>query len=198
MIGPRKNILCALYLIFTFAWNANASQFSDCTTIKECKDRIFQDQATLIKLQTSKFVPVYIDSKGLEWSKTLPSLYRNGCVGENDLYDTLKCTYRNDGRERQVEITDSDAAKACHKIGARLPTKEELNILYFDFLFKNYGEMFIKFGDTNIAFWSSSVNPDDPTQAFSIFFPSNVNDKIKPENRYHELPVRCVSSPTNR
>lgn len=138
-------------------------------------------------------------------------MYRNGCVDSTGTYDGSKCTYENgsDGF-RQVKVADSDAAKACSEIGARLPTKPEFESLIrrFDYTEHAYGpelthkgvtEMQNIFGDMWNAFWSSSVDATsgdyanffngDRGNGLNGFIGSGSNDN---GDRSFKAEVRCV------
>ena len=127
------------------------------------------------------FTTVYTDSNNkLSWSKKLPGTYSNGCVDANGQPDTSKCTFETlpDG-SHQVKVDDSNAAIACKKIGARLPTESEFESLIrnFDHREKRYGprltdkgiaDMQTVFGDMNYWFWSSSVSSYDSGVGYGL------------------------------
>lgn len=82
-----------------------------------------------------RFAPVYTDSSNnLFWTKALPGTFSNGCIDVNGKYDGRKCTLETDANgvpifvdgAWTVKVDDSDAARACRDIGARLPTKKEI------------------------------------------------------------------------
>lgn len=132
---------------------------------------IFIGSSSAIAQDATKFVAVYTDKlNGLSWSKALPDHYSNGCVASSGQYSSSKCTYDNVASgNRQVRVEDSEAAKACRNIGARLPTKEEFESLIRNFDYseehrsfpqltnKGNADMQAIFGDMDNYFWSSSV-----------------------------------------
>jgi hypothetical protein len=117
------------------------------------------------------FEPIYTDAANrLQWGKMLTGTYSNGCAGANGLYDYGKCTVEKgaDGN-LQVKVADSNAAKACRDMGARLPTKPEFESLIrqFDHFEKSDGPGLTESGVAGVkkvfgerlASWSSSATP---------------------------------------
>ena len=150
-----------------------------------------------------QFEVAYTDQSGLSWSTEIPGLYTNGCVDAYGYFDRGKCSFEtgSDG-SLQVKVDDSNAAKACRDIGARLPTKSE-----FESLIRDFGhteefnglrlteagrtDMHIKFGDGMINwFWSSSVSSIGPDNAFDL---NGNNGDVSNDDRTNYFSVRCVS-----
>lgn len=67
-----------------------------------------------------KFEVLYIDESGLEWSQNI-GLYQNGCAGQTKCRDVILGT------------SDSEAEKACVKIGGTLPDEADYNRLMTEF-----------------------------------------------------------------
>ncbi|MBK9322953.1 MAG: hypothetical protein IPM97_08420 [Bdellovibrionaceae bacterium] len=161
-----------------------------------------------------KFVPVYRDKKNnLSWSASLPGYYTNGCVNRHGDFDRAKCTFQAmaDGTY-QVKIDDSNAAKNCQIIGARLPTKFEYESLMRDFEYTELGNgelVLTNKGDDDMQaifretdeyayFWTSTPGT---TQTLAFFFSRGVwhntgrsEGSILEHLRYvNGISVRCVS-----
>lgn len=159
-----------------------------------------------------QFRSVYTDNiNKLSWSKALPGEYSNGCVNSDGRWDSSKCTLENGANGTlEVKLEDSNAAKACRNIGARLPTERE-----YDSLIQNFPHtkkqcfwdaaktcsrltpqgieyMQSVFGDMNNLFWSSSVDSKNPLVAFD--FDGREGDIYYAYRNINYKAVRCVSS----
>ncbi len=189
-------IVVLMSTISTYALDKKESNSRDQVALSE----VTADHSAK-EVQASKFITVYTDKlNGLSWSKALPGTYSNGCAS-NSAYDPLKCTFDVVGGSRQVRVEDSEAAKACREIGARLPTKEEFESLIRNFDIKQYSlgltdngvaQMQVIFGDMNNWFWSASVSSSIPDFAFA-FDGGLGNGGIGYGSRYENGAVRCVS-----
>ncbi len=146
---------------------------------------------------------VYKDKlNGLSWSRKLPGLFSNGCLDADKKYDERKCTQIVDASWNHfVDPKDSDAAKACSDLNARLPTEEEAISLIrnFDHIDSPFGprltgnglkEMYGIFTDAGY-FWTSSVVTADPVRAMYL---NSLRGRIENLGRYFvDGAVRCVS-----
>ena len=155
--------------------------------------------------------------KGVSWMSALPNkIFPNGCTDEQGIIAPEKCAYQQDQDGKpvkvdgypQVDLANSNAAKACAAIGARLPTQWEYQYLIESYtgLYTDSGSglgpvltsegiaaMQKEFGDMVPAsfanwFWTSSTYGIDKALIFSSHYGSTYM------NRYRDLQgwVRCV------
>lgn len=82
-----------------------------------------------------QFVAVYTDpSNKLAWSAGSVLQMGNGCENHEGYFDISQCSVSvNASGKRMVDPNDSNAAKECQKVGARLPTREEYKSLVKQF-----------------------------------------------------------------
>ncbi|MNJ91380.1 hypothetical protein D3C87_90310 [compost metagenome] len=117
-----------------------------------------------------QFLTAYVDQSGLSWSVALQGRFSNGCADAIGRYSESKCTFEIDANKNlQVKVDDSMAAKSCREIGARLPTKTEIESLIrnFDHTEMSSGPKLTELGrsdmqakfsdDIHSWIWSSSV-----------------------------------------
>lgn len=139
---------------------------------------------------------VYRDTQGVAWLQPLPDSYKNGCFTSGGRFDRDLCA-------KSIEAT-SPAAFACEKIGARLPTADNVRGLIRDFestatkddvrLTENgLRELRQTFGHNETAewYWTATVSEKDPEKAY-LFSLREGGLSSRVESRYVALPVRCV------
>lgn len=169
------------------------------------------------------FQPVFVDPyTGLTWGKTLAKKYSNGCTYFNRItkmqdLDYFKCHKDNellksssflDENGLKVIDKNSDAAKACQSIGARLPTEYELSRLLQNFDINSppekpwdtyYGSFRLEkeeieqmqkiFGDADgesVRYWTATVrrqigSPENSPTPINMFSNSAVTLSVSPE-----------------
>lgn len=151
--------------------------------------------------------PAYTDpSNNVRWLAELPETYTHGCF-EGGSPGGIRCTLSRT-RENLFEAVeeDSDAAKACRDIGARLPTQGEIISLLRNFdheeqrvnqyvtspvlTEKGFKEMEAKLGDMKHSYWSSSVINQDTGQNGYVLN----RTRLDVTYRYERQSVRCVLS----
>ena len=125
------------------------------------------------------------DPSGMIWSERLPDKFKNEGPFQNGI------------------VTDSEAVRACSKIGGRLPTREDYEKLrgYFELNEKDHmtrqgaSDFHRIFPDmvANTQFWSSSVSPDNSNHA-NVFFGFS-GTVLHYSDRNDVKDVLCVSGP---
>jgi len=152
-----------------------------------------------------QFESVYTDnSNKVSWGKTVSNIYTNGCADANGQQNNFYCTFDTlaDG-SHQVKVEDSYAAKACSEIGARLPTKQEIDSLVrnFDHTEESQGPKLTAKAHADIEkvlrhidgqlFWSSSVYTNNSELAYIY---DGTFGGVYKYGGYRKFPieVRCV------
>ena len=221
------NKLMALNLMLNVT-SAGANQ-ETCSLPLGCGAKIYSRDENPVA-EPGKFETIFTDNsngRNLRWSKLLPGphpgvpgRYSNGCAAPGSTRHTRDSqdlpNYKNcsviaglDGRE-QVDVNDSEAEKACQKVGGRLPTIAELDGLLNNFdhtdggslgpwltdggwfgmeqLFGNNVEMY--------NFWTSSIAQDwyfsgkFYNENLAYYFRFDGRSRAAREDR---IQVRCVS-----
>lgn len=149
----------------------------------------------------AQFNPVYTDPQtGLKWTSSLPGEFTNGDSCDLEI-SGCKAHPMPDGTD-QVDVTESDAAKECIKIGGRLPTLKEAQAMLNNFdhdreshfgphlSSKGLAHMNAIFGDGNrIGFWTSTLHPQSTFYGFNFEFQFG---EILQLPRIGKAAVRCV------
>jgi hypothetical protein len=150
------------------------------------------------------FQPVYTDRlDGIQWGAELPGTFTHGCF-QGGSPGGRHCTYTTVGYSVQAVVDDSDAARACKALGARLPTYFEIMSLIRNFDHKEVaqGERFAlpiitdqgfkdmekSLGDMKKYYWSSSVSSQDNGITSSVLKFGNLGFY----DRDLSASVRCV------
>lgn len=134
-------------------------------------------QSSHIKKTAETFVEVYRDTlNGLSWSSAPYATMTNGCATSANHEDNNLCTLVELDEQLYIKPKDSEAARYCSSMGARLPTKVEFESLIRNFEFteekkgpqltsKGRDDMKAIFNDTDglgefydLGFWSSFVH----------------------------------------
>ena len=158
---------------------------------------------------------IIFKDKKIGWTSKISGNLSNGCRDQNEVWVEEKCSKKTASEgNSQIIVEDSNAALACQKIGARLPTLVEFQSLIekFDHIvnetenrgsekgpsltLKGIQEMNSVFGDMkNNILWTSTMYKD--SNAYVYYFETRAGYIGRRERLDFDGTARCVFDLTN-